>query len=161
MHFRPGKLKARDYLRAWVQHLAWGAVAEMRGEPAEVTTLIGEDETVQLALPSTVIDEPSAARGECQEQLRQLLHLYWRGLHEPLPFFPESALAYVSAKTPEQGSEKANHAWKGSTEHRGDREDSAVALCFPTGKLPAAPFAELAGVIFAPLLAAIKKPGKK
>jgi exodeoxyribonuclease V gamma subunit len=149
--FRPANLKAKDYLSAWVQHLTWGSLAEISGNPVPVTTLIGEDETVQFKPSHT------ASEANCQKQLQDLLNIYWQGLHEPLPFFPESALIYGTQKKVEHRLNKAWDSWAGNSFKVGEKEDSAYRLCFPAETFPARDFASLAEAIVIPMLTAVSK----
>ncbi|XHR28526.1 MAG: exodeoxyribonuclease V subunit gamma [Chthoniobacteraceae bacterium] len=113
--FRPAKLKARDWLRAWISHLAWCAAA---GRLAP-TVLAGDDEAVRFA---------TAPEGA----LARLLELYWRGLCAPLPFFPKASIEFAkppggrSTRTP---LERATAVWLGNMREVGEAEDPAVRLC--------------------------------
>jgi exodeoxyribonuclease V gamma subunit len=82
--YRPGKLRARDRLAAWLAHLTLCAAA-----PVNIplrTVAIGAD--LAVAFPTL---EPKTAR----QQLAQLLALYERVQSEALPLFPESSLVFV------------------------------------------------------------------
>ena len=54
--------------------------------------------------------------------LRELLAAYWRGLSEPLPFFPKTSLAYASAE-PEKAMLRARQCWAGGYQHPGEGDE--------------------------------------
>ncbi len=81
--WRVGRLRAADRLRAWLGHLALAALA-----PAGVavrTRLVTRTETVLFGAP----EQPLA-------HLTALARLYLQGGAEPVPFFPETALAFAT-----------------------------------------------------------------
>lgn len=91
--YRPAKIKPKDRLAAWIQHLAacWERGTAAAGEGPR-TLLIGKDEVVTFA--------PCE---EAEARLGQLLEFYWQGLSRPLPFFPEAGWAYVDASNRGKG----------------------------------------------------------
>src|SRR4029434_974344 len=120
-------IKARDLLCAWMMHLAANAATA-----GAETTLVAEHEVRRFATPPD-------ARG----LLLQLLRLYWRGLGQPLKFFPETALAFAQAqlescdgKQLQPGAqtpmERAHHVWRGSEYRRieGESTEAHIELCF-------------------------------
>jgi Exonuclease V gamma subunit len=90
VHYRCANLNLRDRISAWVENLARSA-ADSQGDFK--TILIGKDEIISWVLV------PTAAN-----LLRDLCDLYWRGLHQPVPFFPESGFAYVAAEHKRAGN---------------------------------------------------------
>jgi exodeoxyribonuclease V gamma subunit len=84
--------------------------------------------------------------------LGSILNLYWQGLTAPLPFFPESALAYATAKNPcDLG--KARGKWlDGYNGIPGEGSDACFRLCF--GKVDPfdAEFERVAHILLEPLL---------
>ena len=123
--YRPAKIKPKDRLAAWIQHLAacWDAEATAVGT-APRTLLVGEGEVVVFA-----------PCGEAEARLGELLEFYWRGLSEPLPFYPEAGWAYVEAVNKGKGDESRLAAWRKfigpSTEYfRADLDDPWVNLCW-------------------------------
>ncbi len=83
--WRIGKLRAADRLRAWVEHLALVALAPSGVAPR--TRLLARKATVTF-------DGAEAPRA----RLAELLVLYTTGEREPLPFLPETALAFAAAR---------------------------------------------------------------
>jgi exodeoxyribonuclease V gamma subunit len=147
LHYRCSDIKAKDVLRAWLPHLAWNIQ-----NGGGVSFLAGTDRVLRYA--------PAANAGE---QLEELLELYWRGLSEPLRFFPDSARAFALAECdPEPGKKKRNalfeagKIWQGNDGpwgRPGEREDLYYDLCFrnledPLDEL----FQELARQVFVPIL---------
>jgi len=143
--FRPSKLKPKDHLRAWIQHLVWCAACN---EAAPLATILaGNDEAVQFA--------PQPAN-----ELEALLELYWQGLQKPLPFFPMTSLEFVK-KQDSKGRppiEYAHAIWRGNMRAEGECEDAAFRLCFGGAETEHDPldaeFEQLALAIYGPLLAA-------
>jgi len=137
--YRSAKMKAKDLLKTWLEHLALNA-AGAAGYPLE-TLLIMTDKTVAFR----PVENPRAV-------LQSILELYWQGLTSPLPFFPESALAYATAKTAGDLS-KARSQWEdGYNDFPGEGSDPNFRLCF--GKVdPFSPeFERVARIVMEPLL---------
>jgi exodeoxyribonuclease V gamma subunit len=100
--FRPAKLKAKDFVRAWIHHLAlsaWTTGARPPPVPAR-TVLVGTDETVEFG---PISDATSI--------LGQLIARYRQAHVEPLPMFPEASRAYV-----EQARKRADPQSKAKTD---------------------------------------------
>ncbi len=83
------------------------------------------------------------------ELLADLLELRWKGLREPLAFFPESALAWVQTKQYGSGFDQA---WSGRYNPAPESAPVAVRIAFrgsdPIGK----DFEDLAERVFLPML---------
>lgn len=84
VQFRFATLKAKDWLRAWISHLA--KCASSAGAET-VTALVAQDVTVRF---SPVKNAPAV--------LADLLQIYWSGLCTPPHFFPAAAFAYADAE---------------------------------------------------------------
>ena len=92
----------------------------------------------------------------------QLLALYWRGLSEPLKFFPESSRAFADAARRSNDARKtspisaARGKWEGarfgSADHSAEKDDAAFALCFRGVDPLDAEFEKLARAVFDPIL---------
>jgi exodeoxyribonuclease V gamma subunit len=126
-----------------VRHLALNA----SGGPAD-SHLLTREQTVRLAPPPDAL-----------ARLADLLALARQGLCEPLPLLPESALAYLHAKTPEAGLNAARRAWEGNAfqSSPGEREEADMQVAF-RGREPLAEpaFTDLARRVFGPLLAVLE-----
>jgi exodeoxyribonuclease V gamma subunit len=134
-------VRGRRLLPLWVRHLVLNAT----GEPAD-SHLLTREQTIRFAPPP-----------DARAALADLLALARAGLREPLPLLPESALAYMQAKTDQARSNAARNAWTGSafSDIPGERDDPDVQLAF-RGREPLdePAFATLAARVFGPLLAA-------
>jgi exodeoxyribonuclease V gamma subunit len=143
--FRPAKLKANDRLRLWIHHLALCAAAPAEVAPESIH--IGTDRLLRLA--------PVAAAAA---RLEDLLGLWWQGQSTPLPFFPETSLAYAAARhkglDEAKARQAAQKAWLDEYNGRGDALDPSVELAW-RGSRPLEPaFEDIARQVFAPLLQA-------
>ncbi|MBK8509705.1 MAG: exodeoxyribonuclease V subunit gamma [Candidatus Competibacteraceae bacterium] len=146
--YRLAFMKAHDYLRLWLHHLALNAAAPT-GIPLQ-SHWVAEDREVMLS-----------PLKDAEAQLRLLLELYWQGSRRLLAFFPKSALAYVERLRKEQDADKALWAarkvWEGDDfgKSRPERDDAFYRLAFQTIDPLDAEFAGLAMAVFEPLFAAI------
>jgi exodeoxyribonuclease V gamma subunit len=80
LRYRCAKMKPRDLLAAWIQHLF---LATSLPEMAIETLVAGTDKVQRLQS----VSDPEAL-------LRKLLRIYAQGLEIPLPFFPEVSFEY-------------------------------------------------------------------
>ena len=135
--WRPARLKAKDLLRCWLEHLALLA-GRRPGDPLE-SLLVMEDGTAAFG---------GVAGGEAL--LGELLDLYWRGLSEPLRFFPEAALAYAGGLAWDLA--KARKGWWDPYRERGEKGDPSFRLCFGADDPFTAGFEELARAVMGPLV---------
>jgi exodeoxyribonuclease V gamma subunit len=136
---RVGTMRAKDRVALWIRHLVLGCLA-----PAGVacqSRLIGETEEVTLGPVAAPVDT-----------LGVLAQRYWEGLHRPLPFFPESALA--AFRRPQDPLGAARQRFAG--EHLPEGADPYVDLAFrgvaPLGR----EFLDLARAVFGPLEASAR-----
>ncbi|MDP1652358.1 MAG: exodeoxyribonuclease V subunit gamma [Rhodocyclaceae bacterium] len=143
---RHGRLRPQDRLRLWLDHLLLN-IAEPAGVALQ-SVLFARDGAMHLA------PEPRAA-----EYLADLLAIYREGLQSPLPFYPETAWAWLEQKN-------WRRAWEGDAFNQkpGERDDPYVRLALrdraddplegggPSGQA----FQNLAARIFGPLQAAMK-----
>ena len=146
LRYRCAKIKPKDRLGVWLDHLI---VNEVAGQKTPRTSiLLGQDGSCTY---------PFFA--DSRSILTRLLGFYWKGLREPLPFFPDSAYAYaecVSKRKPETAAiVEALRKWEGSGFGKSppERNDPYFQLGF--GKIAPldARFRQLAIEIFQPLLA--------
>jgi exodeoxyribonuclease V gamma subunit len=117
LRYRPAKVKARDRLALWIEHLALCAM-----DPPGI-----ERSSRLLMLDQDLVYRPVA---EPRPVLAQLLELYWKGLSSPLPFFAESSWAYAAAMTGGKGREAALRAawsrWLDGYAHNGEGGDEYI-----------------------------------
>ncbi|WP_126445395.1 exodeoxyribonuclease V subunit gamma [Sulfuricystis multivorans] len=140
LRMRHNDLRAKDRLRLWIDHLLLNVLAP-QGVPA-VSTLIARDASVELV----PVQDASAL-------LDSLLARYRDGMERALPFYPETAWAWLEGKGIRQ-------IWEGDSyrDRPGERDDAYVRLFLrdrqddPLGK----EFQTLATLIFAPLREAMR-----
>ena len=146
LQFRVAGIKATDVLRLWITHLALNAA----GSPGE-SLLVGTDATRRYrACPNA------------KALLEQLLGFYWKGLREPLCFFPRTSQAFAEAeprRTARPGSRvdpfaQARKQWEGNRYGRipAEGEDLSFNLCFGPELSLGEEFVALARGIFNPVL---------
>ena len=107
VRWRPATLRARDRIGIWLTQLALAAV----GHPAAGA--------VAFSIEKKAATETAfAAPGEAGEHLAGWLNAWREGRSAPLPFFPETSLAYASALVKGEGRDgaltRARTAWFGS-----------------------------------------------
>lgn len=134
---RCARLKARDRIRGWIEHLVLNAVAA-DGYPCE---------SVLCMLDGTECFSPVA---DAPELLAVLLDRYRQGLCQPLRFFPESSLAYANRQ--EWNLARARQRWEGSEYLTGEGRDPYFDLCFGKTDPFAAEFDRLARELLGPLV---------
>jgi exodeoxyribonuclease V gamma subunit len=150
LFYRPATIKAKDLLRAWVEHLLWNATSSVG--KARHTVIVGTESIWTLA----PISDPRPV-------LEGLLDRYWSGLSEPLKFFPESAFAFAVADSKSASGTKgratrtpldlALEKWNGSDfGPSGEREDEYFALFFRNSDALDSNFEAHARAVFHPLL---------
>ncbi|MGR5237041.1 exodeoxyribonuclease V subunit gamma [Vibrio alfacsensis] len=89
IRYRSGKIRAQDYLAAWIDHLAMSASGHVKK-----THIIGYDRkegAVHLIYPEI------ADAQQAKQLLAELVRLFFEGMTKPLPYFPKTALACVEA----------------------------------------------------------------
>jgi len=137
--WRIGALRPSDRVGAWVEHLALAALAPDGVMPR--TRMLARDENV-------IFVRAPAARA----RLAELVGLYAAGDREPLPFYPATAFAYVSARR-QAGEAAARRAAADAWEKECGR-NAYLVLAFRDADPLDARFAELARAVFEPLLEA-------
>ena len=117
LNFRCAKLKPKDHLRTWIEHLAFCVNDRGAGE----TRLVGTD-----AVTTFKKVENAAA------ELGSLCELMHEGQTRPLPFFPACAMAYATAEfcSDAEPLRSALQHWHGGWNSPGERENHYVARCF-------------------------------
>ncbi len=150
--------KPNDLLKSWIDHLLLNCV---RPTASILITATKEKQPVveTFAPPG---EDPRAL-------LTSLLDLYWRGLREPLPFFPRSSFAFAERTLhPTTGStplQKAEKEWGDPATAKENEfgpnpegEDDYFNLAFRNAPDPlGAEFQALALEVFGPALKVMKK----
>jgi len=114
--YTPSKLRAKVFLRAWIEHLALCAASAIgQSEPTRLLCLDGD-----LSLP--VVESDIAKR-----ELQALVTLFINGQQRPLPIFPNTTLAYAQGGF--EPSAKVSGKWEGNSFQgiAGDRDNAYVA----------------------------------
>ncbi|MBV7300031.1 exodeoxyribonuclease V subunit gamma [Enterovibrio paralichthyis] len=127
--YRSGKVRAKDRLAAWIDHLCQCAAGEVIP-----TRFIGIDEEV-VWLP--------VAADEAISRLSDYLNLYFEGMDKPLAYLPDTAMAGIAACLDKKGNwmddtgtlEKAFSkmyvAFNGGYMTNGEGENAYVARVWP------------------------------
>lgn len=143
LRYRFGKLRAKDQLELWLQHLAVCLAAGGRMERESV--FVGTDRTLRLTHV-----------GDSLAVFEDLLDIYRQGLERPLPFFPKSSLEYARTLRA-SGSQRralgaARAVWEGSDAHDGEGSDPYCRRCFEAGDVLGDEFGQLSRRVFDPIL---------
>jgi exodeoxyribonuclease V gamma subunit len=148
LHYRSAKVKAKDRIRIWIQHLLC-SVADAAAPDESI--LIGTD----------CVWKTGTLRDIARQELEKLVALYDRGLTSVLHFFPKSSLDYADAlnrgKTPEDALRAARATWAGSDYAPGENSDPYYALCFRGHDPLDTEFETLSRELFDPLMKYQKK----
>ena len=88
VRYRCGKIRAQDWLAAWIDHLCLACCGESRK-----THLIGLDKNQEVEHKVIL----PVDRVYAKETLIELVTTYYSGLNQPLIYFPRSAMAGVEA----------------------------------------------------------------
>jgi exodeoxyribonuclease V gamma subunit len=138
IRYRCAKMKARDQVRTWIEHLLLNA-AGAEGYPRESLLLMANG-----SKSFAPVDDAGPILGA-------LLDLYWRGLSLPLRFFPESSLAY--AHKGEWNLDRARDKWRdGFKDVKGEGADPWFRLCFGQMEPFDGEFEEIARALLGPLV---------
>lgn len=133
VRFRQARVKVKDRIRSWLEHLVINCV-KPEGYPLE-SVLIGKDSKNNKVevFKMTPVKNP-------ENQLKEILDIYYSGLSQGLAFFPRSADAYMkvyqkSAADDEQAArenarKEAAKMWDGNPNMKGESENAYFQLCF-------------------------------
>ncbi|WP_161626601.1 exodeoxyribonuclease V subunit gamma [Desulfatiglans anilini] len=152
VHYRPARLKARDRLRLWIEHLAAFSLGEA-GLPGRSVLAALEKSGKALAWAGRAYTPPKDAAG----LLARLLVCHRRGLEHPLPFFPESSMAFAEGvlkkgERREAALKRARRQWEEDAFSKGECTDPYFDLCFGGGDPLDKAFQDLALDLCGPLL---------
>jgi len=115
-------VKPKDYLRAWIYHLLLCTIGDSR-YPLK-TTLLGSN----LVYEFDSVQNP-------EEILGYLLQVYWKGLSEPVHFFPATSYEYARqilkyGKSKLYALNSADKKWNSGYNFPGESNDLYFDLCF-------------------------------
>lgn len=124
--FRYATVKPKDYLRAWIYHLLLCTIGDSqhKNRCAQKTTILGSN----LVYEFDPVQNP-------EKILEHLLQVYWKGLSEPVHFFPVTSYKYahlllVKEKVEYDALENARRTWDGNDFNPGESNDLYFNLCF-------------------------------
>ena len=146
--YRYARAKPKDFLRAWIYHLA--LCASGTGDRTVLFVLDAKD-AQPTGWQFSYIDEAGVLLGS-------LLKLYWKGLHRPLPLFSKASFAFADKLRGKNGDEKkawdaALDAFEGSDfTGGGDADDPYITRCFPDGEFDEQEFMDLARSVYVTML---------
>jgi len=138
------KSKPKYLLNTWIYHLV---LCELLEDKSPVRSLLlCRDAVWEFTMVFNALDI-----------LKNLLELYWKGMSEPLHFFPESSFEYAGSilqklRTPREALIAGRRKWKGSEFSRGESIDPYYELCFGKNDPLDEDFEKISTVVFEPLL---------
>jgi exodeoxyribonuclease V gamma subunit len=161
IRYRYARMKGKDFLEAWIHHLALNIVRP-EGYPRR-SMVAGLSEKNGKERKRLFYEYAPVEEGEAI--LEGLMKRYWEGLRRPLHFFPESSWNYaeprlVKDKSREAALANARKTWEeGEWGRMGEETDAYYQLCFREQDPINAIFEKTALEVFEPLLKHLKKRG--
>ncbi len=144
IQIRYAKIRPKHLINTWIYHLVLHALDEVNNP--DQSLLLGKNAAWEFK------PVPDAT-----DRISDFLRFYWKGMSEPLHFFPESSFEYVRQiqlmnRTKQTEIHAARKKWAGSDFTRGESEDPYFERCF--GKIDPLDevFEDIATEIFLPLL---------
>lgn len=148
VHYRYGKVRAKDHLRIWLHHLLLMTINTNDQDSA--SRYHGKNEKWVYLRP----DEPA-------RYLEQIVHLYLEGLSRPIKLFPETSFAYSEkyqkGRNQAECLRAAQLAWGMWGRRRGERDDDYYRLCFGEASPLDEDFVRVAKMVVLPILKFRKK----
>ncbi len=150
--YRCAKIKPKDMLSLWIEHLAFGAASDTAKENS---ILAGLDQKRKFeAWEYFQIDNSKAV-------LESLLSLYYKGLTKPLSFFPSASFTYaekiINGKDEITALQAAKTELLGTEYISGDLNDPYLNLCFKNRDSLDKEFMETAITVYGPIIENRKK----
>jgi len=136
--------KPKYLLNTWIYHLIVCTLLEVKNSVQSF--LLCRDAAYEFTHVSNAFDI-----------LKYLLNFYWKGISEPLHFFPVSSFEYVSTillknRIQPAALKAAQRKWSGSDFSRGESENPYFERCFSKNNPLDEEFEEISMKIFSPLL---------
>ena len=152
LHYRLTKLKTKDFVRIWIEHLARN-LAEQK--PALLFGKEGEE----------IAGYEFPPMKNAREILTDLLTIYWGGLRQPLRLFPRSSWTFVeklfAGRKLDSARYSARSDWKSNEydeKSRGERDDSYIKLAFrDTDDVLDEEWEKISLLVFKPIFSARKR----
>ncbi|MCL7488863.1 MAG: exodeoxyribonuclease V subunit gamma [Desulfobulbaceae bacterium] len=137
IRYRPAKLKGRDLVKLWLEHLIYNVLAGPGSRRRSV--YVASDQAVTFR----PVDQPRL-------ELKILLDLYWQGLSTPLHFYPETSRAWFEGG---EGSREsaAQKVWQSGFNIRGEGEALEYCIALQGAAPLDEDFQRLAAAVYGPL----------
>jgi exodeoxyribonuclease V gamma subunit len=141
--------KGMDLMGAWLRHLVW---CRMDNETEKgVTTVINRDGRRRFRR----VDNPDA-------HLAQLLAVYYRAGHEPLPLFPRSSWAYAvrrfeNADPVDKALKHVRSLWHQSFKRPGEGEDPYIQYCYGDTEPLDQAFVDITEAVYGPMMQHVER----
>jgi exodeoxyribonuclease V gamma subunit len=146
LQYRLAKTSGFDLLSVWIRHLVMNAANSDEIQQHD-SQLLTESDYYRL----NAIDD-------AEQQLAQLLDIYWQGLQQPLPFFSKTSYAFAKAtlnkgrSTPEIA---VKNSWQDSDFSRGEFSDPYIQQIYTAEPPNGEAFEQLALRVFEPIKLAL------
>jgi len=123
---RYGAARSKDLLISWLSHLVFCSLSasEKNKKSSCSSFLVCKDAVWEFTPPEN-----------SNNILYELISIFFRGLSEPVKFFPESSLEYAKQllqknKSPETALNSARRIWAGDEYKKGEAKNLYNSLCF-------------------------------
>jgi exodeoxyribonuclease V gamma subunit len=147
--YRFSNTKGMDLVGAWLRHLIW---CRMHDDTEKgVTTVINRDGQRRFRR----VANPD-------EHLAQLLSVYYRAGHEPLPLFPRSSWAYAvrrfeKADPVDKALDHVRSLWDQSFQQPGEAEDPYVQYCYRDAEPLDQAFVDITETVYGPMMQHVER----
>jgi len=136
--------KPKYLLNTWIYHLVINALLEHKHSVQSI--LLCKDAAWEFMPVSNALDI-----------IEYLLNIYWKGMSDPLHFFPVSSFEYVCKillknQTQPFALKTAQRKWNGSDFSRGESKDPYFERCFGKNDPLDKDFEKISMKIYSPLL---------
>ena len=118
VRFRPTKIKGKDILLTWIEHLCHCTCADTPSE----TYLLGLGNSMKFLVVS---------EEEAFNQLEAFMREYQNGQRQPLPLFVQTCWAWLQQDSEEKARKEAFSAFDGAFKLRGEKQDAYIQRCHP------------------------------
>lgn len=147
--YRFSNTKGMDLVGAWLRHLVWCRIHDETEK--KVTTVINRDGQRRFRR----VDNPDA-------HLAQLLSVYCRAGHEPLPLFPRSSWAYAvrrfeKADPADKALDHVRSLWDQSFQRPGEAEDPYVQYCYGDAEPLDQAFVDITETVYGPMMQYVER----